>query len=386
MREIYFDNSATTACTPEVVRAVVNAMSEEYGNPSSQHMKGVKAERIMKDAVKTIAGTLHASEGEIFFTSGGTESDNWALIGTALANRRSGNHLITTAIEHEAIHEPMRFLEEQGFSVTYLPVGRDGKISLQELQGALRNDTILVSVMAVNNEIGSVQPVSEAASLVKKYRQDIVFHTDAVQAYGKIPLDVRSLGVDLLSVSGHKIHGPKGTGFLYVRNGTKIRPLILGGGQQRGMRSGTDNVPGAAGLACAAAEASRHLEEHRAHMFILKEHLAAGLKEMENVVLHSGEGAEGAPHIVNASFVGVRSEVLLHALEDRGIYVSAGSACASNRKQTASSVLKALGLPKEQLESALRFSFAFCNTTQEIDEVLEALRELVPLLRRYTRR
>ena len=386
MTEIYFDNSATTACTPDVINAVMNAMGEEYGNPSSQHMKGVRAERIMKDAARTIAGTLHASEKEIFFTSGGTESDNWAVIGTALANKRAGRHLITTAIEHEAIHEPMRFLEEQGFEVTYLPVSADGRISINDLQSALREDTILVSVMAVNNEIGSIQPVKEAAGAVKQFNPRIVFHTDAVQAYGKIPLDVRALGVDLISVSGHKIHGPKGTGFLYVKNGTKIRPLILGGGQQGGMRSGTDNVPGAAGLSCAADKACNNLEEHRAHLYMLKEYMTRGLESMENVILHSPEGKEGAPHIVNASFTGVRSEVLLHSLEDRGIYVSAGSACASNRKQTASTVLRALKLPKDQLDSAIRFSFSSFNTVEEVEEVLKTLRELLPMLRRYTRR
>ena len=384
--EIYFDNSATTVCTDEVRDAVLEAMKETYGNPSSRHLKGVEAERIMKASVKTIAATLHASEKEIFFTSGGTESDNWALIGAAMANRRAGTHLITTAIEHEAVQEPMRYLQEQGFSVTWLPVDGSGRISLEDLSSALREDTILVSIMAVNNEIGSVQPVEEAARLVKAFHPQICFHTDAVQAYGKIPLDMRTLPADLLSVSAHKFHGPKGAGFLYVRNGTKIRPLILGGGQQRGMRSGTDNVPGAAGMAAAAAQACGHLEEHASHMRKLKDRMTQGLRTMDQVILHSGEAGEGAPHIVSASFVGVRSEVLLHALEDRGIYVSAGSACASNRRQTASSVLQSLKLPKDQLESVLRFSFSELNTPQEVDITLEALREFLPVLRRYTRR
>ena len=386
MEEIYFDNSATTVCTPSVRDAVVHAMTEEYGNPSSRHVKGIEAEKLLKQAAQTIAGTLHASEKEIFFTSGGTESDNWALIGTAFANRRAGNHIITTAVEHEAVLQPAKYLQDQGFSVTFLSVDRTGAISLEELKKALRKDTILVSVMTVNNEVGRVQPVEEAARLVKEYDPGIVFHTDAVQAYGKIPLDVRKLKADLLSVSGHKIHGPKGTGFLYIRERTKIHPLILGGGQQRGMRSGTDNVPGAAGLSQAAKDAYDHLEENRKHLNELKEYMTKGLLELPDVVIHSSAGEEGAPHIVSAAFTGVRSEVLLHALEDRGIYVSSGSACASNRKPSVSPVLSQMKLPMAQMESTLRFSFSELNTKKEVDTCLAALREFLPVLRRYRRR
>ena len=384
--EIYFDNSATTVCTPAVRDAVVHAMMEEYGNPSSQHLKGVGAERIVRQAREKIAATLHASEKEIFFTSGGTESDNWALIGAARANRRAGKHLITTAIEHEAVLRPMKFLEQEGFSVTYLPVDPAGVIRTEDLRNALRDDTILVSVMTVNNEIGSIQPVEEAARIVKAYRPGIVFHTDAVQAYGKLPLDMRKLKADLLSVSGHKIHGPKGTGFLYIRERTKIHPLIFGGGQQHGMRSGTDNVPGAAGLAQAAADAREHLEENAKHLRMLSDRMSEGLREMDDVILHSADNGQGAPHIVSASFVGIRSEVLLHSLEDRGIYVSSGSACSSNRSLPVSPVLQQLHLPKEQLESTLRFSFSSLNTMQEVDACLKTLQEYLPVLRRYTRK
>ncbi len=385
MNEIYFDNSATTVCSKEVCDAVVKAMKETYGNPSSSHLKGVEAEKIQRSARETIAATLRCSEKEIFFTSGGTEADNWALIGSANALRRSGMHLVTTCIEHPAVLQTMHFLENQGFEVTYLDVDSTGHILLQDLEKALRNDTILVSVMLVNNEIGSIMPVEEAALIVHKKCPGAIFHTDAVQAYGKIPINARHIGADLISVSGHKIHGPKGTGFLYIKEKTHILPFILGGGQQNGMRSGTENVAGAAGLAAAAKDACLNLPAYTEQMRLVKDRLTAGLKKMEGVIVHSGEGETGAPHIVNASFTGVRSEVLLHALEDRRIYVSAGSACSSNRKHVYSAVLSKLKLPKEQLESALRFSFSHFNTIEEVDCTLAALNEFLPVLRRYTR-
>ena len=381
--EIYLDNSATTRCSKSVRDAVVNAMTEDYGNPSSQHLKGVDAERLLKRSRETIAKTLHAQEKEIFFTSGGTESDNWALIGSAMANKRKGMHLITTAVEHAAVQRPMQYLEDQGFKVTRLPVDKRGRISLDALSQALTDETILVSIMYVNNETGAREPVEEAAKLVKDRNPGILFHTDAVQAYGKYRINPGKAGIDLLSVSAHKIHGPKGAGFLYIKEKTKILPLILGGGQQKGMRSGTDNVPGAAGTAQAAADCYDHFEEETGRMRSLKDRLSEGLKALDGVVLHSDE--EGAPHIVSASFTGVRSEVLLHALEDRGIYVSAGSACSSNRSLPVSPVLKEMGLPREQLESALRFSFGRYNTSEDVDAALAALREFLPILRRYTR-
>ena len=398
--EAYLDNSATTRCLPSVADIVVKTMLEDYGNPSSKHMKGVEAERYLRGARETIARTMKVSEKEIYFTSGATEANNWALIGAAMANRRAGMHLITTAVEHAAVLMPTQFLEEQGFRVTYLPVDHQGRISLDDLQNALCDDTILVSMMYVNNEIGTIEPVAEAAKLVKARNPKILFHVDAVQAYGKLPVYPKKLGIDMLSVSAHKIHGPKGIGFLYVNERTKLHPLILGGGQQKGMRSGTDNVPGAAGLAEAAKEACAHLDESAAHLLELKKRMTDGLRRLSEqlvsdgaapakdgpaIVINSPEGADGAPHIVSAAFPGVRSEVLLHALEERGIYVSAGSACSSNKKLPVSTVLKELHLAPELLESTLRFSFSCFTTEEEIDYCLEALSELLPVLRRYAR-
>lgn len=384
--EAYLDNSATTRCTEGVRDVVVRTMMEDYGNPSSKHMKGVEAERYLRDARETIAKTLKVNEKEIYFTSGATESNNWALIGAAMANRRAGMHLITTAIEHAAVLMPMQYLKEQGFRITYLPVDEKGKISLKDLEDAICDDTILVSIMYVNNEIGTIEPIEEAAKLVKKRNPKILFHVDGVQAYGKIQVFPKRLGVDMFSVSAHKIHGPKGIGFLYVNEKVKIHPLLLGGGQQKGMRSGTDNVPGAAGLAEAAKEAYAHLDESTAHLLKLKKRMMDGLRGLpERIVIHSEEGDKSAPHIVSAAFPGIRSEVLLHALEDKGIYVSAGSACSSNKKLPVSTVLKELHLSPELLESTLRFSFSRFTTEEEIDYCLEALRELLPVLSRYAR-
>lgn len=384
--EAYLDNSATTRCTEAVRDVVVKTMMEDFGNPSSKHMKGVEAERYLRDARETIARTLKVNEKEIYFTSGATESNNWALIGGAMANRRAGMHLITTAIEHAAVLMPMQFLKEQGFRITYLPVDAAGQISLQDLEEAICDDTILVSIMYVNNEIGAIQPIAEAGRIIKAHSSRILFHVDAVQAYGKMNIYPKKLGIDMLSVSAHKIHGPKGAGFLYINEKAKIRPMILGGGQQKDMRSGTDNVPGAAGMAQAAREAYASLAKSNEHLLALKKRMMEGLEQLpEQVVIHSRPGEQGASHIVSAAFPGVRSEVLLHALEERGIYVSAGSACSSNKKLPVSTVLKELHLKPELLESTLRFSFSRFTTAEEIDYCLEALRELLPVLKRYSR-
>lgn len=383
--EAYLDNSATTRCLESVRDIVVKTMMEDYGNPSSRHTKGVEAERYLREARQIIASTLKADEKEIFFTSGGTESNNWALIGGAMANRRAGNHIITTAIEHAAVLQPMLYLKEQGFEVTFLPVDEQGHISLEQLKRELRETTILVSVMYVNNEMGAVQPIEEIGKIVKEYNPSILFHVDAIQAYGKYRIYPKKLGVDMLSVSGHKIHGPKGVGFLYVREKIKLHPLILGGGQQRGMRSGTDNVPGIAGLGEAAREAYRDFDEKISHLYELKRYFMEGIRRIPDTKINSQEGEESAPHIVSVSFRGVRSEVLLHALEERGIYVSSGSACSSNKKLPVSTVLKEIHLERELLETTVRFSFCAQTTSKELDYCLEALGELLPMLRRYTR-
>ena len=391
MMEVYLDNAATTPVSENVAGIVVDTMTREYGNPSSKHLKGVGAEMLVREARERIAATLHASPDEIFFTSGGTESNNWALIGAAQANRRAGNHIITTSVEHAAVLQPLRFLEEAGFSVTYLPVDAHGRICIADLKAAMREDTILVSVMYVNNEIGTVEPVAEAGAAVREWNRshhrEVLFHVDAIQAYGKFRIAPAKLGIDLMSVSGHKIHGPKGSGFLYVRKKAKIRPLILGGGQQQGMRSGTDNVPGAAGLGEAAKEAYEGFDQKVEGMRSCRRRLMEGLKEIEGTYLVTEEDESvSAPHIVSCAFQGVRSEVLLHALEEKGVYVSSGSACSSNRKSPVSSVIQEIHLKKELRESVIRFSFSDRTTTEEIDYALAALRELLPVLRRYSRR
>lgn len=383
--EAYLDNSATTRCYQSVCDIVMKTMLEDYGNPSAMHQKGVEAEKYLRDTQEILGKILKVKPKEIFFTSGGTESNNLALIGTAMANQRTGKHVITTAIEHAAVAAPVHHLEELGFEVTVLPVDTQGVVRMDVLREALREDTILVSVMYVNNEIGSVQPVEEIASLVHEKSPRAVFHVDAIQAFGKYKIHPRKQGIDLLSVSSHKFYGPKGVGFLYVSEKVKIQPQILGGGQQGGMRSGTDNVPGIAGMGVAAREVYDHLDENVEKMYELKQHLMEGLGQMERVVLNGMPCMEGAPHIVSASFLGVRSEVLLHALEERQIYVSAGSAC-STHKRSASSTLTAVGMGKEQLETTLRFSFCDTTTMEEIDYCLDNLRELLPMLRRYSRK
>lgn len=384
--QAYLDNSATTRCSEGVRDIVVKTMMEDFGNPSSRHDKGVAAERYLRDARETIAKTLKVSEKEIYFTSGGTEANNWALIGAAMANKRAGRHLVTTAVEHAAVLQPMLYLEEQGFEVTYLPVDRYGRVCLEKLEEALREDTILVSAMYVNNEIGALEPVEEIGKRIRARSPKAVWHVDAIQAYGKYRIYPKKLGIDLMSVSGHKLHAPKGVGFLYADSKVKIHPLILGGGQQKGMRSGTDNVPGIAGMGQAAKEAYTDFEAKQAHLYELKRFFMESVSQMPDVVSNSLAGEAGAPHIVNVSFRGIRSEVLLHALEERGIQVSSGSACSSNKKLPVSSVLKEIGIERELQDGAVRFSFCDTTTKEELVYCLEQLELLLPVLRRYSRR
>lgn len=380
--EAYFDNSATTKVLDCVKDAVVDAMCVNYGNAAAKHRKGVEAENLIREAKKAIADTLKVQEKEILFTSGGTESNNTALIGTALANRRAGKHLITTGVEHPSIYNTMSFLEEMGFEVTYLPVDHRGHISLEDLEKAIREDTILVSVMYVNNEVGAVEPIEAISQCIKKKNPKTLFHVDAIQAYGKYKIRPKKQGIDLLSVSGHKIHAPKGVGFLYIRDGVKIRPILFGGGQQKGMRSGTENVPGCVGLGVAAREAYKDFDARIEKLYTLREHLIAGLKPLGGVTINGSEDRTNAPQIVSASFEGVRSEVLLHALEDKGVYVSSGSACSSNHPGI-SGTLKGIGVKKELLDSTIRFSLGDLNTEEEVDYAIGVLGELLPVLRRY---
>lgn len=383
--EVYFDNSATTRCYDSVKEIVIRTMTEDFGNPSAMHLKGVEAEKYVKDSAAKLARILKVQEKEILFTSGGTESDNLALIGAAMANKRSGNHIITTAVEHPAVSQPALFLQEQGFEVTYLPVDSRGVVKLDALEAVLRPDTILVSVMYVNNEVGAVMPVEEIGRRIRERSPKALFHVDAIQAFGKYRIYPKKMGIDLLSVSSHKIHGPKGVGFLYINEKAKLQPQILGGGQQSGMRSGTDNVPGIAGLGVAAEEIYRDLDANMERMYSLKEHIAKGLEKIPDIRINGMALREGAPQILSISVMGVRSEVLLHSLEERGIFVSAGSACSSHKRKL-SSTLTAMGMAKDQIESTVRLSFSEENTAEEADYFLQVMGELVPVLRRYSRR
>lgn len=382
--EVYLDNSATTKCFDEVAHLVSKIMTQDYGNPSSMHNKGVESEHYLRHAREVIAKNLKVNEKEILFTSGGTESDNLALIGTAFANCRAGRHLITTQIEHPAILQTMQYLEKQGFEVTYLPVDENGCVRPEDLEKALRKDTILVSVMHTNNEIGSLQPIAEIGDLIKKFDKSIVFHVDAVQGYGKFRIFPKRMNIDLLSVSAHKIHGPKGIGFLYINEKIKIHPIIFGGGQQKGMRSGTENVPGIAGMTLAIEKVYDTLDEDIERIYKLKDYFVKGVAQIPDVKVNGLTGRDSAPHVVSLSVRGVRSEVLLHALEEKGIYVSAGSACASN-KPSVSATLKAIGVDKDLLDSTIRFSFSTFTTKEEIDYTLQNLYDIIPMLRKYIR-
>jgi cysteine desulfurase len=361
------------------------------------HMAGVEAEKYIKNAADTFAKLLKVNAKEILFTSGGTESDNLALIGCARANQRAGKHIITTKIEHPAVLEPCAYLEKEGFEVTYLNVDDKGCVRPDDLRAALRDDTILVSVMYVNNEIASLQPIAELGKIIKEHNEKTLFHVDAVQGFGKVKINPKREHIDLLSVSGHKIHGPKGVGVLYINDKVRIQPVIFGGGQQRGLRSGTENVPGIAGMAKAAELLYDDFDEKTDKLYELKTYFISELKQLEGVSVNGipdiSDTADNlyeavrttAPHIVSVSVEGIRAEVLLHALEDKGIYVSSGSACASN-KPAISATLKAIGVKRELLDSTIRFSMSVETTKEETDITLEALRELLPHLRRFTRR
>ena len=385
MMEVYLDNSATTRCLPEVAALMTRIMCEEYGNPSSLHKKGVESEKYVRYAKEVIAKCMKVQEKEILFTSGGTESDNIALIGSAYANYRAGRHIITTRIEHPAVLQTCAYLEEQGFSVTYLPVNAKGVISLADLERAMTKNTILVSIMHTNNEVGAVQPIEQAGELIKRMNPSTLFHVDAVQGFGKCRIYPKRMHIDLLTVSAHKLHGPKGVGFLYINEKAKVRPIIFGGGQQKGMRSGTENVPGIAGMAKAIEEVFSEFDEKIEYLYKIKERFVKGVSALEGIRLNGPVGRDGAPHVVSVSIQGVRSEVMLHALEDKGIYVSAGSACSSN-KPSVSATLKAIGVEKQYLDATLRFSFSLYTTETEIDYTVKCLSELLPALRRYSRK
>lgn len=385
--EAYLDNASTTRPLESVREIMKETLDAAFGNPSSMHNKGFEAEQYVKKAKEIVAASLKAEEKEIIFTSGGTESNNMALIGTAVANKRQGKHLITTKIEHASVHNPLIFLEEQGYEVTYLNVDKNGLVDMEQLEETIRPDTTLVSVMYVNNEIGTCEKIADIAKLIKKKNPKTLFHVDAIQGYGKYKIYPKKLGVDLLSISGHKLHGPKGIGVLYVRDKVKIQPIIHGGGQQNNMRSGTENVPGIAGLGAAVSAIYTDHAAKVEHLYKLKEYFIEEVQKIEGVKVNGVTDIpirETAPHVVSVSFEGIRAEVLLHALEEKNIYVSSGSACASNHPQL-SGTLQAIGVKKKLLDSTIRFSFSVTTTMEEIDYALDTLKELLPVLRRFRR-
>ena len=384
MKQVYFDNAATTRVRPEVAELMNKVMLEDYGNPSSRHIMGVNAEKYIKTASEQIATSLKVKPQEIVFNSGGTEGNNNVLIGTALRRKGLGKHIISTNIEHSAVYNPLLFLEKLGYEISFVGVDYRGHIDIDRLKELMRPDTILVSTMWVNNEMGAIEDIPAVARIVKEINPRCYVHSDAIQAYGKLTLRPKEAGVDMLTVSGHKIHGPKGTGFMYINEKVNIDPIIMGGGQQKDRRSGTENVPGIAGLGL-AADMYRH--EHAAieeRMYAVKDRLIERLEAMDGVTLNSEKGRLSAPHVVSASFEGVRAEVLLHALEEKGVYVSSGSACSSNHPAI-SGTLKAIGVRQELLDSTLRFSFGIYNEIDEANYAADCIEELLPVLRRFRR-
>ena len=367
----YFDNSATTKPCPEAVAAMTDALTELWGNPSSLHELGIEAHRRVEAARRSVAQALGAEPDRVFFTSGGTEADNWALFSTARRLGKRGKHLITTRIEHHAVLRPMQELEARGFEVTYLDPESDGTVTLDALRAALRPDTILVSVMMVNNEVGSIMPIQSMAKLTHRLAPNALFHTDAVQGFLKVPFRASALDADLISVSSHKIHGPKGAGALYVRKGLSLPPYLHGGGQESGLRSGTEAVPNILGFGAACEAALPTLRADLALENALKDRLRAGLTAIDGVVLN---GAQAAPHIVSFAIPGVRSQGIINCLQDRGVYVSAGSACAKGHR---SHVLEAMGVAPAVIDGSVRASLSRYTTEAELDALIEAVREAV---------
>ena len=382
---IYFDNAATTRASEQVAEKMTEMLCHNFGNPASVNKLGLQVEKEIKKTTEILSRGIHCKTNEIYYTSGGTEGDNWAIFGTAEGYQRQGKHLITTKIEHPAVKKPMEALEQKGYEITWLSVDKKGKINLQELQNAIRKDTILVSIILINNETGVIQDVAEIGKIIKQENKNTLFHVDAVQAFGKYDIDVKKMNIDLLTMSAHKINGPKGVGMLYKRQGLKVKPYILGGGQQQGQRSGTENGAGVAGLGVAADICFQNMKKNQQTVFEIKKTLLEGiLNEISDVQINGDTLEKSSPYVLNVTFKGLRSEVLLHALESKNIFVSAGSACDS-KKKVGSSVLTAMGLPFEEIEGAVRFSFCQYNTIEEAKQCLEQLKEIVPFLRKYNR-
>nr|WP_092067260.1 cysteine desulfurase NifS [Dendrosporobacter quercicolus]NSL46492.1 cysteine desulfurase NifS [Dendrosporobacter quercicolus DSM 1736]SDL52689.1 cysteine desulfurase [Dendrosporobacter quercicolus] len=378
MKRIYFDHSATTPVDEEVAKLMLEYMTEKFGNPSSIHSFGREVHKAVDEARNHVAALIGANANEIFFTSGGTEADNLALKGVALANRKKGNHIITTAIEHHAILHTCEYLEKQGFSITYLPVDEHARVKIEDVRNAVTDQTILISVMFANNEVGTIQPITEISEIAKE--KGIYFHTDAVQAVGNYPIDVKELNLDLLTLSGHKFHGPKGVGALYVRRGVRIESVQQGGGQERSIRPGTENVPGIIGLGKAAEIAKRDMEKKIAHITALRDKLTTGIRERISDIKLNGHPTIRMPGNVNFSFSYVEGESLLLNLDLKGIAASSGSACTSGSLDP-SHVLLAMGLTHEVAHGSLRISLGRGNTAEDIDYCLTVLPEIIERLR-----
>ncbi|MEY8321234.1 cysteine desulfurase family protein [Lachnospiraceae bacterium 46-61] len=382
---IYFDNAATTRASEQVAKKMTEMLCHNFGNPASVNKLGLQVEREIKKTTEILSRGIHCKTSEIYYTSGGTEGDNWAIFGTAEGYQRQGKHLITTKIEHPAVKKPMEVLEQKGYDITWLSVDKKGKIDLEELKQAIRKDTILVSIILINNETGVIQEVEEIGRIIKEQNKNTLFHVDAVQAFGKYAIDVEKMNIDLLTMSAHKINGPKGVGMLYKRQGLKVKPYILGGGQQQGQRSGTENGAGVAGLGVAADICFQNMKKNQQTVFDIKKTLADGiLNDIADVQINGDTLEQGSPYVLNVTFKGLKSEVLLHALESKDIFISAGSACDS-KKKVGSPVLTAMGLPFNEIEGAVRFSFCQYNTVEEAKECLKQLKEIVPFLRKYNR-
>jgi cysteine desulfurase len=377
--EIYFDNSATTRPYDEVIEYMAWVSGNIYGNPSSLHTKGIEAEKLVKKSREIIADSLKADKNEIFFTSGGTESNNLAIRGYLQANRRKGKHIITSTIEHPSVLEVFKHLENTGYKVDYIEVDKKGIVNPDAIKSKITGDTALISIIYVNNETGAIQPIEKIAEIKNSVNRDTAFHVDAVQAYGKLEVYPNKEGIDLMTLSSHKIHGPKGIGALYVNKSIKISPILFGGGQESLLRSGTENVPGICGFGKAVEKIFKNIKDNRSRMQNLKSYFIEMLNHIsEEYKIITPDNS--SPYILNVSFPQVKAEVLLHHLEEKGIFVSTGSACSS-RKNLYSHVLSAMGLDKQYIEGAIRFSFTAENKEEEVKKTIEALNDILPRIR-----
>lgn len=383
--EVYFDNAATTKVSDGAAKAMMEVLTIDYGNPSSLHNKGFEAEKRVENSRQIIAGSLKVPKKEVYFTSGGTEANNMVLYGVLNAYMRNGKHVLVSSIEHPSVKDAAYEYETLGYEVEAIPTDDKGYIVPEDLAALVREDTILISFMHVNNEIGTIQDVEAIVKAVRAVNEKVVIHMDGVQSYGKYELYPARLGIDVYSISAHKIHGPKGCGAIYLSSKVRMKPLLTGGSQQNGVRSGTENVPGIVGFGVAASEAYAQLAENKAHIEAIRNYMIESLSDKALNIEFNSDVKKGAYHILNIRVVGVKSEVLLHTLEEANIYVSTGSACSSNKKHH-SSTLQALGQNSEETDQAIRLSFSKYNTLEEVDYFIDKLNQSLPLLRRFIRK